>query len=153
MWLPCQDRLIAGLVDDHVELTAEERRAVHTQVMYRFAREPRAAVLRFVPGLIPLVMIPFWLVIRRNSGLVASVVAEIGVTALVLVLIWAIFRRAYRSNARYVIRARGVADTCAKCGYDLRRRESDPCCPECGTENRAMGWAAQIERDERDGPA
>ena len=126
----------AGLIDDHIRLTPDQRTAVQKSVTEQAGRERGATLLRLAPGMLALLLIPVWQHLGRAYGTALNVVFQLAFVGTIMALIWWQFRRAYQKYARRAIRELGFADICARCGYDLSGRTEDPArCPECGFEN------------------
>jgi len=127
--------LLHHLIDDHITLTPEQNKIIRRETMKRFSAEPRANLLRMIPGMLPLLAIPFILKVRSRYGMLADVIFELVIVAAGLAIMYWLFRRAFKRHARAAIRDLGIADICPMCGYDQRNRvRTSGCdrCPECG---------------------
>ena len=126
--------LLHHLIDDHITLTPDQHKRIRQETMKRASAEPRANLLRLVPGMLPLLAIPFIKSIRARYGIVGDLIFEVLLVIIGLSIVYWLFRRAFIRHARSAIRDLGFADICPRCGYDLTNRAtSPPRCPECGT--------------------
>src|SRR5262245_39772339 len=127
------------VLDEHIRLTPQQRKAVHNRVQVLFGMEWWSQFVRMGPGLVPLAMLPLLQKAAKNWSTWGQLWLSLGCVSLSLgAMIW-MFRTMYRRHANRAVRELGLADICARCGYDLSGMpQGAKRCPECGTDNVAM---------------
>ena len=92
-----------------------------------------ANLLYLVPGLVALMMIPFWLNLAGRFSIVWRAASEAAFALCVLPYVYWLLRRRFTRHGWRVLRELGYADVCGRCGYNLSRHpQATGVCPECG---------------------
>lgn len=142
-----QRRLLLGPTD--FELTDEQWSSVRRRVSELTSRERFATLLRMVPGMLPLLAIPFWLRFRQHFAWWWNALFELAFVIVVVATVFWLLRRLYRRYAFRAIVDLGYFNICRRCGYNLEASPDDASrCPECGDE-APKAESGKPERDRR----
>lgn len=145
---PIMNWLLRSILGDSVSLTPAQLKSVTQLARKHAANEKSAWLLSVLPGMLPLLAIPFWQRLRNHLPLGWYVACEVGFAVGVLALIGFLIRRQLARYAWRAVRELGLADVCGRCGYSLVGRATDqPRCPECGEAITPFG-ASSIKSDD-----
>lgn len=141
--------LLKGLIDDHIQLTAQQRRAVHGRIRQMFNAHWWVTGA-LTPGMVAVMAIAFWSHIASRWPLAWRIGAELLFVAVVLAILALVFRRMYVRYAWTAIRELGFADICAKCGYNFTGLPAEhKACPECNARRNLFtpaDWSPEAEQ-------
>jgi hypothetical protein len=125
--------LLRNILADHIRLSPQQLQAVRHRARELAASEPLARLFQVLPGMLPLLAVPFWPKLRTVMPFGLYIVLELAFAACVLGLVAWLMRRAYARYAYRAVRELGFADICPRCGYDWTGLATDIArCPECG---------------------
>jgi hypothetical protein len=95
--------------------------------------ERRVQLLGFVPGIAALALIPLWIRLGSRTSLPWRVAFELTFGLCGAAYVYWLMGWRYRRHGFRALRELGLADVCARCGYDLSRQpQPEGRCPECG---------------------
>lgn len=126
-------RFLFGFSHAEHPLTGVQRAAYDKRVG-ELARNDRWGTLgTMLPGFVGVAAIPFWIKLQQHVPFPLQLAVQIAFGICCVIYALYLMRWKHRRHGSRALRELGLADICAKCGYDVSRQpEAEGICPECG---------------------